>query len=240
MPDDDYFQKVRRAFAQRPDAVGMGGYLLEGVTWQRSGRNGGGSLSTFRWNGWERREDYRWRLRRIFGLSDPDTAPGLMPPSGHGRPIGFLPPDGKVYEVEAPDRSCLQLETGASGFLQVLELFRGIWTVRGPRVLYSGPCDGAAAPRHGRSGAARARSQLPALSFFLWCPGRPQRMARVAAEMAPAPGRCSREVVAYYGPSRRVPIRRCASIRQTHPLSERRCRSGVWRCFARLQPADFA
>jgi GT2 family glycosyltransferase len=53
----------------------------------------------FRAGGWERREDYRWRLRKMLGLDSP-LLPGKIPAGGHGRPVGFLPPDGEDYQVE--------------------------------------------------------------------------------------------------------------------------------------------
>lgn len=57
------------------------------------------SASVFRWGEWERREAYRWRLRSWLGLAS-ELPPGWMPPAGHGRPVGYLPPDGKEYRVE--------------------------------------------------------------------------------------------------------------------------------------------
>jgi len=55
-----------------------------------------------------RNEPTRFRVRNKFGLQ-PDTKPGFLPTFAHGRSIGFLPPSGKIYEVE-------QLMGGVSSF----------------------------------------------------------------------------------------------------------------------------
>lgn len=102
--DDDtileasYFEETIACFDRHPDAVGVGGYIANEVKWSPANGRAAG-LSLFRWGEWERREDFRWRLRKLLGLTSP-LPPGWMPPSGHGRPIGFLPGDGKDYQVE--------------------------------------------------------------------------------------------------------------------------------------------
>src|SRR5690606_11848609 len=55
-----------------------------------------------------RDEPSRFKLRQKFGLQ-PDAPPGFMPTFSHGRSISFLPPSGKIYEVE-------QLMGGVSSF----------------------------------------------------------------------------------------------------------------------------
>ncbi|MCP4661461.1 MAG: glycosyltransferase [bacterium] len=103
--DDDivaeptYFEHVLTSFAAHPEALGVGGYLIDEVTWRRLEGPEGAGLAVFRWGEWQRREDYRWRLRRLLGLGSP-LPPGQMPASGHGRPVSFLPPDGRNYRVE--------------------------------------------------------------------------------------------------------------------------------------------
>jgi GT2 family glycosyltransferase len=57
------------------------------------------SASVFSWGEWERREAYRWRLRKALGLAS-ELPPGWMPSAGHGRPVGYLPPDGEDHPVE--------------------------------------------------------------------------------------------------------------------------------------------
>lgn len=99
VPSPTYFQEIRRCFKRHPQAAGVGGYITNSLDWHHTGRRSRPSLSTWRWGDWERRDDYRWRLRKLLGLVSP-LPPGWMPPSGHGRSVGALPPDGKDYQVE--------------------------------------------------------------------------------------------------------------------------------------------
>ncbi|RMH19061.1 MAG: glycosyltransferase [Acidobacteria bacterium] len=99
VPEPTYVEEVLACFARHPGAVGVGGYATNEACWRRVAAGQPARLSTFRFAGWERREDRRWRLRRLLGLA-PDLPPGFIPPAGHGRPITFLPPDGRDYRVE--------------------------------------------------------------------------------------------------------------------------------------------
>lgn len=96
VPEPGYFAEVLAGFERHPDAVGVGGYISNEVDW-RLAQTGG--LGVYRSGDWERREDYRWRLRRLLGLESPFPA-GWMPPSGHPRATGFVPPDGEDHRVE--------------------------------------------------------------------------------------------------------------------------------------------
>ena len=99
VPAPDYFAEILACFGAHPDAVGVGGYIVGEIDWRRVDAPSRPGLAAFRFGDWERREDYRWRLRKIVGLAS-DTPPGWMPPSGHGRSVTFFPPDGKNHEVE--------------------------------------------------------------------------------------------------------------------------------------------
>jgi GT2 family glycosyltransferase len=99
VPEAGYFEELLRCLDRHPEAAGVGGYIADEANWRRGAEPGAGSLDTFRWNEWVRREDVRWRLRRMFGLVSP-APPGWIPPSGHGRPVSFLPPDGADHQVE--------------------------------------------------------------------------------------------------------------------------------------------
>ena len=98
IPEPSYFAEILACFDRHEDAVGIGGYVT-GVEWTRAVASHRKSLETFRLDGWQRREDYRWRARRLLGLTDA-MSPGCMPPSGHGRPQSFLPPDRRDHSVE--------------------------------------------------------------------------------------------------------------------------------------------
>jgi GT2 family glycosyltransferase len=99
VPEPDYFAELAACFDRRPDTVGVGGYIVNEVQWDRVDADSPQSTAVFRTGGWQRREDYRWRLRKMLKLAS-TLPPGWMPPSGHARPIGFLPPDDSDYEVE--------------------------------------------------------------------------------------------------------------------------------------------
>lgn len=97
VPDPDYLAELEACFARHPDAVGVGGTIVE-AGW-RPARPGRPEPGWYRQGGWERPEGARWRLRRALGLAG-RLPPGWMPPSGHGRPVAFLPPDGEDHRVE--------------------------------------------------------------------------------------------------------------------------------------------
>ncbi len=100
IPEPDYFAATLDCFERHPEAVAVGGYITNEVEWQRANGHAhapGGAV--YKWGAWERREAVRWRLRESFGLAS-ELPPGWMPPAGHGRPIGYLPPDGEDHRVE--------------------------------------------------------------------------------------------------------------------------------------------
>ncbi len=93
----DYFEQLIGTYASHPDALGVSGYVTNEVHWEKS-RDPSNALK-FNYDGWSRSEPYRFRIRSKFGLL-PDSKPGVMPSFSHGRPMGFLPPTGKVYPVD--------------------------------------------------------------------------------------------------------------------------------------------
>ncbi|MGO8930992.1 MAG: glycosyltransferase family 2 protein [Limisphaerales bacterium] len=97
VPETGYFQEILRCFERHPEAVGVGGNITNGPPWQKA-KGRPASLAVFRVGEWERRDDLRWRLRKLCGLQS-DLSPGHMPPFGHGRSPGF-PPDGQDHQVE--------------------------------------------------------------------------------------------------------------------------------------------
>ena len=99
IPEPGYFEKIIDCFERHPEAIGVGGYITNEVQWCQTNGQPRQSLSVFRSGKWERREDYRWRLRKLLRLASP-LSPGWMPPCGHGRPVGFLPPDEQDHQVE--------------------------------------------------------------------------------------------------------------------------------------------
>ncbi|WP_445734167.1 glycosyltransferase family 2 protein [Mariniflexile sp.] len=94
---DNYFEDLINTYKIKLDAFAVGGYIINDVNWKKT--SGEKNANTFYFDGWMRNEPSRFRLRRKFGLQ-PDADPGFMPTFSHGRAIGFLPPSGKIYEVE--------------------------------------------------------------------------------------------------------------------------------------------
>lgn len=101
--DDDieltpnYFKKIMETYKNYPDAVGVGGYILDEVVWERS--NEGVTGEEFEIDGYKRKLGSRNLLRKRFRLLSKDP-PGVMPKFSHGLSISFLPPSGKIYPVE--------------------------------------------------------------------------------------------------------------------------------------------
>jgi GT2 family glycosyltransferase len=103
--DDDtvleptYFAELLACLDRHGDAVGAGGRITNLTRWHPRSADGPAPLGRFRIGEWERREDLRWIVRKCLRLAEV-ARPGTMPPSGHGRSVGFLPPDGRDHEVE--------------------------------------------------------------------------------------------------------------------------------------------
>ncbi len=99
VPEPAYCAETVACFERHPEAAGVGGYITNEVEWRPANGHKYPSGTVFKWGAWERREAYRWRLRQRLGLASA-LPPGWMPPSGHVRPIGYLPPDGADHQVE--------------------------------------------------------------------------------------------------------------------------------------------
>ena len=112
--DDDtvlaptYFEAIIQTYQDYPEALGVGGYITNEVTWQHVGVDYVAKVNEFYYDGWKRAEGSRFVWRKKLNL-DSDVPPGCSPAFSHGRSVGFLPPSGKVYLVE-------QLMGGVSSF----------------------------------------------------------------------------------------------------------------------------
>jgi GT2 family glycosyltransferase len=113
--EPEYFKNLISTYALYPDALGVGGYIANEVEWFRCG-----SIPLTRdyyvYDQWMRKEPTRFKVRKKLGL-DSNVQPGFMPEFSHGRSISFLPPSGKIYEVQ-------QLMGGVSSFRKTV--FDGI------------------------------------------------------------------------------------------------------------------
>lgn len=95
--DTRYFEVLISTYTTYPEALAVGGYITNEITWQKSTTQENNSY--FYFDGWERLEPSRFKIRRKLGLL-PNSAPGFMPTFSHGRSVSFLPPSGKIYKVE--------------------------------------------------------------------------------------------------------------------------------------------
>jgi GT2 family glycosyltransferase len=95
----DYFKNIVSTYFELPDAVGVGGYILDEVQWKRNSNEMAVQFDEFEMDGWVRKLGSRNVLRKKLGLLS-DQAPGIMPEFSNGLSIGFLPPSDKTYAVE--------------------------------------------------------------------------------------------------------------------------------------------
>lgn len=120
--DDDtvlekgYFEHLLSTYQIFPEALGVGGYIINESQCEFVGDNYQAKKDEFFFDGWKRKDGSRFVARKKFGL-DSDCPPGFSPDFSHGRSVGFLPPSGKIYEVE-------QLMGGVSSFKK--EVFKNL------------------------------------------------------------------------------------------------------------------
>lgn len=106
--ESDYFEELLKTYSIHPEALGVGGYIVNEIKWQWVGDDYVPEINEFFYDGWKRKEGSRFVLRKKLGL-DSDCPPGYSSLFSHGRSVGFLPPSGKIYPVE-------QLMGGVSSF----------------------------------------------------------------------------------------------------------------------------
>lgn len=97
--EKNYFKNLLETYTVHPNALGVGGYITNEISWTKITKNIQPSTTSFVYDGWFRHESQRNRLRKKLGLLD-ETKPCIMPTFAHGRAVGFLPPSGNIYPVE--------------------------------------------------------------------------------------------------------------------------------------------
>lgn len=95
--EPNYLEKLIATYSDYPDAIGVGGYIINEVSWKKIKKVPG--FEEFEMDGYIRKLGSRNLLRKKLGLLS-DQPPGVMPEFSNGLSIGFLPPSGKVYPVE--------------------------------------------------------------------------------------------------------------------------------------------
>ena len=103
--DDDiiltsgYFQNLISTYSQNPNAIGVGGAIIDEVQWKINSYEKAIQFDEFEMDGWVRKLGSRNVLRKKLGLIS-DQAPGIMPEFSNGLSISFFPPSDKTYPVE--------------------------------------------------------------------------------------------------------------------------------------------
>lgn len=106
--EPNYFEELIRTYTVFPEALGVGGYINNESRWEKVSPTYKATIKEFCYDGWKQLDGSRFIVRKFFGL-DSNTKPGFLPEFSHGRSISFLPPSGKIYQVE-------QLMGGVSSF----------------------------------------------------------------------------------------------------------------------------
>jgi len=95
----DYFEELLKTYQIFPDALGVGGYIIDETRIEFVGEKYQPKIDEFYFDGWKRSDGSRFVLRKKLGL-DSDCPPGYSSSYSHGRSVGFLPPSNKIYPVE--------------------------------------------------------------------------------------------------------------------------------------------
>lgn len=106
--EQNYFSEIIATYIQYPKAFGVGGFITNEVQWKKNLPDYKQKSNEYNYDGFHRIEDKRFIFRKMLGL-DSNVLPGFLPMFSHGRSINYIPPSGKIYEVE-------QLMGGVSSF----------------------------------------------------------------------------------------------------------------------------
>lgn len=96
--DKDYFKNLVSSYDKYPNAIAVGGYIVNETKWELENKLKS-KINLFCYDGYCRPEGQRFKLRKRFNL-EPNRPPAHLPKFSHGRSVGFLPPSGKIYQVE--------------------------------------------------------------------------------------------------------------------------------------------
>jgi len=95
--DEKYFKELVETFSFFPDAIGVGGITTNEVKWKKNFKYRDDKY--FVYDGWERKEDLRYIVRKKLSLVS-KKQPGKISGFANERSISFLPPSGKIYNVD--------------------------------------------------------------------------------------------------------------------------------------------
>ena len=124
----EYFKNLISTYSQYPEALGVGGYILDEVQWKRNSVGKSVQFDEFELDGYIRKLGSRNLLRKKLKLLS-DQPPGFMPEFSNGLSIGFFPPSEKTYPVEffmggvASYRKELFIKVGFSSYFEGYGLY---------------------------------------------------------------------------------------------------------------------
>jgi len=95
--EKEYFKELIGTYQDYPDAIAVGGYITNEVSWAKSQLEE--STNYFFMDGYKRKLGKRFSWRQKMGLF-PNRPPCFLPKFGHGLSVSFLPPSNKTYKVE--------------------------------------------------------------------------------------------------------------------------------------------
>jgi GT2 family glycosyltransferase len=97
--EPNYFEHLIGTYSLYPDALGVGGFIINVGPWTEVDKNYKPKSNEYFYDGWKRSDSSRFVIRKKLGLMTTNS-PCFMPPESHGRSVAFLPPSGKIYEVQ--------------------------------------------------------------------------------------------------------------------------------------------
>jgi glycosyltransferase involved in cell wall biosynthesis len=97
--EKEYFKEICIGYEKHPEALSIGGFITNEVVWEPCESSSQCAFDEYFFDGWKRKDGSRFLMRKRLGL-DTDKDPCWFPDFAHGRSTSFLPPSGKIYEVE--------------------------------------------------------------------------------------------------------------------------------------------
>ncbi|MCM4154684.1 glycosyltransferase [Gramella sp. AN32] len=97
--ENNYFEQLLNTYRVYPEAIAVGGWIKDETVWEKVKDDYSPKFDEFLIDGYVRKLGLRNVLRKRLGLLS-HLPPGVMPEFSHGFSTGFLPPSGKIYEVE--------------------------------------------------------------------------------------------------------------------------------------------
>tara|TARA_R100000935_G_scaffold7556_1_gene15960 strand:- start:4674 stop:5681 length:1008 start_codon:yes stop_codon:yes gene_type:complete len=119
----EYFQKIMETYQVKSDAMAVGGYILGNSVWVEY-KTSEKLFNRYYFDGFSRKLSSRHLLRKKVGLL-PKEKPGIMPEFSNGFSIGFLPPSGKIYQVDYFMGGVSSYKKGVFDRLSFSEYFHG-------------------------------------------------------------------------------------------------------------------